>query len=163
MSFIWVHYMKKQEIGPYYPWSKMRHIRCCCFYCSRCHLHKMGQTRLRDLSLYCLNSSQTPILRAASHRLSRLELRMLSPSIFQMSLRKFVKINIKSCALFEHRISIWKTLANQIGQNLNSIDIGHSNVNKSTWTICIFYNVSSMPWLTRFRANNTMWYLISNV
>ena len=56
--------------------SKMRHIRCCCFYCFRCHLHKMGQNRLRDLSLYCLCSTWTPILEAICYRFPRLELRM---------------------------------------------------------------------------------------
>ena len=36
--------------------AKMRHIRCYCFYCSQYHRHKMGQTRLRDQSVYCLSS-----------------------------------------------------------------------------------------------------------
>ena len=61
---------------------------------------------------------------------------------------KVEEINILSCAPIEHRISFQKTLADQIGRNLNSIDIGHNNVNKSTWTISIFYNnVSSMKLL----------------
>ena len=57
----------------------------------------------------------------------------------------FVKVEeiiIGSCALFEDRIKIRKSRANQIAQNLNSIDIGHQNVNKSTWAICIFYIMS---------------------
>ena len=64
---------------------------------------------------------------------------------FKLSCVKVEEINFRICALFENRNLIRKTLANQIVQNLNSIDIGHNNVNKSTCTICIFY-IMSLLW-----------------
>ena len=48
------------------------------------------------------------------------------------------------CAPFEHRFSFRKSLANQMRQNLISIDIGHNSVNKRRWTICIFYIMSPL-------------------
>ena len=62
--------------GPAAACPKMRHIRCCCFYCSRCHLHKMGQNRLRDLPSYCLRFTWIPILKATFYRILRSELKM---------------------------------------------------------------------------------------
>ena len=42
-------------------------------------------------------------------------------------------------------------MANEIDQNLNSIDIGYNNVYKSTWTICIFY-IMSLLWFDQFAS-----------
>ena len=38
---------------------KLRHTRFCFIYCPQCPTHIMGQTRLRDLSMYCLSSART--------------------------------------------------------------------------------------------------------
>ena len=103
-------------------YEKTWHIRCCCVYCCcQCYIHKMGQTRLRAIFVYCLSCTQIPNLKATTYRFSRLELRMQSSSTFHMLLCE-VMLPLNMICLI--RISF----ANQIGLNLNSIDIGHNNV-----------------------------------
>ena len=96
-------------------WSKMRHIRCCCFYCSQCHLHKMGQTRSRDLSLCCLSFTQTTILKATGYRFPRLKLKTssLHYTLFICFSKNGVEINYWSCAPLEH----WSSFPKMIGQS----------------------------------------------
>ena len=55
-----------------------------------------------------------------------------------------LEINYWSCAPFKHRVLFRKSLANQIGRNLNSIDIGQQNVNQSTCIICLFNIMSRL-------------------
>lgn len=62
--------------------ANMRHIRCRSFYYCQYHIHKRGQTRQGDLSLYCFSWAQIPVYKSISDRFPRLEPKMKSTMIF---------------------------------------------------------------------------------
>ena len=118
----------------------MRHIRWWCFNC-QCHLHNMGQTRLGNLSLYSKPPSWRP--KVIGSRAWNCECNY--HQFFLCLYLKVVGVNNWSCAPFEQRFLFRKSVANQIGQNLNSIDVGHQNVYQSTWIICMYmYYIMSL-------------------